>query len=128
VWGPGDGRPVSEMKVDVDLLLQEYILSRDIAEATQCVKQFNAPYFYHEIVKRAITCSLDKTPDDRQAIHNLLRHLRREDVVSSSQMAMGYQLVRERLPDIVLDTPAARTLFDEFVSRAKADDLVSRDF
>ena len=128
MWGPGDGRPVSAMKVDVDLLLQEFILSRDTTEAIRCVKQFNAPYFYHEIVKRAITSSIDKTPDDRLAIHNLLCHFRREDIISASQMTMGYQLVRERLPDIVLDTPAARTLFDEFVSRAKADDLISRDF
>jgi programmed cell death protein 4 len=32
-WGPGDGRPVQELKVAVDLLLQEYILSSDTAEA-----------------------------------------------------------------------------------------------
>jgi hypothetical protein len=38
VWGPGDGRPVPELKEDVDMLLQEYLLSRDLAEATRFVK------------------------------------------------------------------------------------------
>lgn len=30
VWGPGDGRPVSELKIEMDQILQEYLLSREL--------------------------------------------------------------------------------------------------
>ena len=30
VWGPGDGRPVAELKVEMDNMLQEYLLSREL--------------------------------------------------------------------------------------------------
>eukprot|EP00401_Gymnodinium_catenatum_P080485 CAMPEP_0117471224 /NCGR_PEP_ID=MMETSP0784-20121206/7622_1 /TAXON_ID=39447 /ORGANISM="" /LENGTH=140 /DNA_ID=CAMNT_0005265339 /DNA_START=134 /DNA_END=557 /DNA_ORIENTATION=- len=32
-WGPGDGRPVSELKGVVDEVMQEYLLSKDLEEA-----------------------------------------------------------------------------------------------
>lgn len=35
IWGPGDGRPVKEMKVAVDLLIQEYVMSGDLDEAAR---------------------------------------------------------------------------------------------
>ena len=118
---------MSEMKIDVDLLLQEYFLSHDVDEAARCVKQFNSPHFYHEVVKRAITNSFDKSASTRDVAHALLLHLFREDIVSPGQMSLGFQLVHARLPDIVLDTPTASTLFQEAVSKAKADGILSAD-
>lgn len=38
VWGPGDGRPVQELKVAVDLLLKEYIITADSNEACRSVE------------------------------------------------------------------------------------------
>jgi len=127
-WGPGDGRPVSEMKVDVDLLLQEYLLSRDVAEAAQCVKQLNSPHFLHEVIKRGIIGSLDKSADDRAAMLRFFSHLSKEDICSPLQMTMGFQLVSDRLRDLILDIPAAKTLFEELVSTARAEGLLSSDF
>lgn len=127
-WGPGDGRPVSEMKVDVDLLIQEYLMSRDVAEAAQCIKQLNSPHFIHEVVKRGITGSLDKSADDRKAMILLLNYIFKQDICSPQQMKLGFQLVSERMNDIVLDVPTARTLFAEFLSAARADGLLPADF
>ena len=47
VWGPGDGRPVAELKQEMDQLLQEYLLSRELDEAARCVKELEAPHFHH---------------------------------------------------------------------------------
>lgn len=127
-WGPGDGRPVREMKFDVDLLIQEYLLSRDVIEASQCIKQLNAPHFIHEVVKRGITGSLDKSADDRAVVFKLLVHISKEDICSPLQMKMGFQLVADRLGDLVLDIPAARTLFGEFLSSARLEGLIPVDF
>lgn len=127
-WGPGDGRPVSEMKMDVDLIIQEYLLSRDLAEAAQCIKQLNSPHFCHEVVKRGITGSMDKTAEDRAAVSLLLAHMLKEDLCSPQQMQMGFQLVADRLVDLTLDIPAAKSFFAEYVALAKAGGLISADF
>ena len=33
VWGPGDGRPVAELKVVLDQLLKEYLLPRPVLDS-----------------------------------------------------------------------------------------------
>merc|ERR1719183_362788 len=38
VWGPGDGRPVVELKEVIDQLVEEYLLSRELDEAASCVR------------------------------------------------------------------------------------------
>jgi programmed cell death protein 4 len=38
VWGPGDGRPVADLKVAMDQLLKEFLLSNELDEAKACVK------------------------------------------------------------------------------------------
>lgn len=48
-WGPGDGRPVEELKVAIDQLMQEYIISNDLAEASRCVQELHVPDFHHEV-------------------------------------------------------------------------------
>ena len=50
VWGPGDGRPVPELKEAVDMLLQEYLLSRDLAESTRCSLKHQQPSPHHVCV------------------------------------------------------------------------------
>ncbi|CAM9896305.1 unnamed protein product [Discosporangium mesarthrocarpum] len=54
VWGPGDGRPVEELKVAIDQLLVEYLQSKQLDEAATCVKELDCAHFHHEIVKRAV--------------------------------------------------------------------------
>ena len=39
VWGPGDGRPVSELKVEMDQMLQEYLMSRELGKSRQPVRK-----------------------------------------------------------------------------------------
>jgi len=39
VWGPGDGRPVADLKIAMDQLLKEFLLSHELDEAAVCVKE-----------------------------------------------------------------------------------------
>ncbi|GKY97118.1 hypothetical protein MPSEU_000670200 [Mayamaea pseudoterrestris] len=59
IWGPGDGRPVAELKQDMDQLLQEYLASRELDEAARCVKELDAKHFHHELVKRGVMCAME---------------------------------------------------------------------
>jgi len=128
IWGPGDGRPVPELKKAIDDLLQEYLLSRQLDEASRCIKELNAPLFHHEVVKRAITQALDKPEDQRQAMSSLLAFLVAEDIVSSKQCAMGFRRVFSNIEDLSLDTPSAPVLVAEFESRAIQDGILSAGY
>jgi len=118
VWGPGDGRPVEELKIAVDELLKEYLSSSDMKEAVRCVKELNARFWYHELIKRAITTSLDSTSEEQIRMSELIAFLVEEDIVSQTQCSKGFGRVYGIVSDLKLDTPNAPILIDEFTRRA----------
>lgn len=51
IWGIGGGlRPVKTLSRQMNLLLEEYLSSNDIPEATRCVVALEVPHFHHELV------------------------------------------------------------------------------
>jgi len=121
VWGPGDGRSVPELKVAIDQLLEEYLMSRQLDEASHCVKELSVPHFHHEIVKRAVTISLSKLDDDRTAISSLLAFLYANEVVSEEQMQKVFNRLYGIIDDLSLDAPNAGKYVEAFVATAKQD-------
>jgi len=124
VWGPGDGRPVEELKKDMDQLLQEYLLSRELDEAARCVKELDAPHFHHELVKRGVFAAMELDGKgisiDTEALPNmdamaaLFGFLVRNAIVSDNQVKKGVDRLHKILPDIALDVPAAPKLLGAF--------------
>jgi programmed cell death protein 4 len=128
IWGPGDGRPVEEMKVAVDQFLMEYILSSDLDEAIRCVKELNEPQFFHEVVKRAVVLTLDKTEQQRQLISELFEELSQIQLLTYQQAEKGFNRLYEALSDLVLDTPNAKQFLEEFMNRAREKKVVSANY
>ena len=127
-WGPGDGRPVEEMKVAIDQCLQEYLHSGNVHEAARCIHELNAKMFYHEIVKRAVVLALDKSAEQQEQMSNLLSYLMERDQLTSAQATKGFQRLHGMLSELVLDTPTASTILDQFTSRALEDKVLPADF
>lgn len=129
VWGPGDGRPVEELKIDMDQLLQEYLLSRELDEAARCVRELEAPHFHHELVKRGVFVAMEldgvKTDDDPHANANidamaaLFGFLVQNLIVSEYQVRKGIDRLHKILPDIMLDVPSAPKLLNAFEKLAQ---------
>ena len=133
VWGPGDGRPVEELKKDMDQLLQEYLLSRELDEAARCVKELDAPHFHHELVKRgvfiamemdggnnnvAMSSSVSEAPSNIDAMAALFGFLVRNAILSDNQVKKGIDRLHKLLPDLSLDVPAAPSLLADFEKMA----------
>jgi programmed cell death protein 4 len=126
VWGPGDGRPVAELKKDMDQLLQEYLLSRELDEAARCVKELQAPHFHHELVKRGVFSAMEQdgknTTEDEvsnmDAMAALFGFLVRNAIVSEYQVKKGVARLHKLLPDLSLDVPAAPALLETFEKMA----------
>jgi programmed cell death protein 4 len=140
VWGPGDGRPVEELKKDMDQLLLEYLLSRELDEAALCVKELDAPHFHHELVKRGVFIAMEKdggtvpnpkesngaavsvieaTPTNIDAMAALFGFLVSNAIVSDNQVLKGIDRLHKLLPDLTLDVPAAPALLESFETMVK---------
>ncbi|RLN52976.1 hypothetical protein BBP00_00009459 [Phytophthora kernoviae] len=128
-WGPGDGRPVEELKVAIDQLTKEYLLSRDLEEAARCVRELNVPHFHHEVVKRGITNSLEEGGEaNSAAMASLLAYLISHEVVSSGQLIKGFERFKIVLDDVALDIPNAAALFQDIVARGISDGILPKNF
>lgn len=128
IWGPGDGRPVEEMKIAVDQLLEEFLLSSDFDEAERCVRELQAPQFHHEVVKRAVTLSLDKLPTQQLLMSQFLAHLAGINLLSVEQAEKGFNRLYGMLSDLSLDVPNAKDVLEDFTARAVADKVLSAEY
>lgn len=130
VWGPGDGRPVSELKVEMDQLLEEYLMSRELDEAARCVKELDCRHFHHELIKRGTKAAMEvdgkKAPEDPAALSNLdamaalFAFLMRNAIVSEYQVKKGVARLHQIIEDIALDVPMAPKLLKSFESMLAA--------
>jgi len=128
VWGPGDGRPVDELKVVMDQLLKEYLLSRELDEAARCVRELNAPHFHHELVKRGVKIAMEEdganngasTQSDPSvdAMAALFAFLVGNAIISEFQVAKGLLRLKKILGDLQLDVPDAPAILKEFEEMA----------
>jgi programmed cell death protein 4 len=123
IWGPGDGRPVAELKTVMDQLLQEYLLSRELDEAAQCVREMNASHYHHELVKRGVRIAMEQDGNAPQenldAIVALFSFLVKNAIMSEYQVAKGLARLYKIQDDLSLDVPAAPMILKEFEAMAR---------
>lgn len=127
-WGPGDGRPVEDMKVAIDQLLQEFLLSKDVTEAVRCIAELKSPLYHHEVLKRAVCTAMDKPSQEQRCMSDLLVQLTRQELMSVQQAEKGFNRLHRLLPDLLLDTPTATVVLGDFTARAKADGLLRANY
>lgn len=125
IWGPGDGRPVPELKVILDHLLKEYLLSRELDEAALCVRELEALHFHHELVKRGLVIAMEQEAGQNSskgsldAMAALFGFLMENAILSEEQFRKGLQRFRDVLPDVSLDVPDAKEMLNEFQGMMK---------
>lgn len=135
VWGPGDGRPVDELKVAMDQLLQEYLMSRELDECARCVKELDSAHYMHELVKRGVKIAMEQDGKDSSTQHEkssmdamaaLFGFLVKNAIISEHQVAKGVDRVHRVLDDLKLDVPTAPKLLQDFEHMLK-EELPSAD-
>lgn len=123
VWGPGDGRPVAELKIEMDQILQEYLMSRELDECARCVKELDSAHYMHELVKRGVKIAMEGDGKDSTTQHEksaidamaaLFGFLVKNAIISEYQVSKGVDRLHRILDDLKLDVPAAATLLKDF--------------
>ncbi|XP_035785583.1 programmed cell death protein 4-like [Anopheles albimanus] len=121
VWGVGGAlRPVQTITRQMTMLLQEYVVSREIEEAQRSIKELEVPHFHHELIYEAIIMTLEAFNESiEEAICHLFRTLDSTCIVSPEQMELGFRRVYDDMTDIVLDIPLAYSILDRFIQRCR---------
>jgi programmed cell death protein 4 len=112
---------VAELKVVLDQLLKEYLLSRELDEAARCVRELQASHFHHELVKRGVTHAMEfaEPKESLDAMVALFAFLVENAIVSEYQVAKGVARLKKLLPDLSLDIPSAPELLKDFEDMAR---------
>ncbi|KAB0802895.1 hypothetical protein PPYR_05081 [Photinus pyralis] len=127
VWGVGGAlRPVKYLTRQMTLLLQEFVSSGDIEEASRCLHSLEVPHFHHELVYEAIVMALEaNSAVKEEALCKLLKSFDAAVLLTQDQMERGFLRVYEDLPDISMDVPLAYIILDRFVDRCSKQGFLS---
>ncbi|KAK2712532.1 programmed cell death protein 4-like [Artemia franciscana] len=129
VWGVGGGyRPVRSLIKAMNLILKEYVTSRDEKEAARCLKDLEVPHFHHELVYEAIMYVLDScNANVEDLIIQLLKHLYDTGTLTYDQLKAGFQRVLDEIDDIIIDIPNVTHLLEHFAQKCKKAGVVQEE-
>jgi len=83
-WGARS--TVDELKAAVKLLVDEYFVQGELAEAVRCVRELDAPHFGHEVVKRIVYQAAERGGGALASAAALLKALRACGALDASQL------------------------------------------
>jgi len=129
VWGIGGGlRPVKYLVRQMNLLLQEFLSSGDVKEATKCLLELEVPHFHHELVYEAILMALESLNTQvEESMCKLLKSLSDAIIITPEMMEQGFCRVFDDMPDIILDVPLATTVLERFVNLCHKAGFISAE-
>jgi len=128
IWGiTGGYRPVISLVSRIQLLLDEYISSGDIQEATRCLNELETPHLNHHLIYEAIIKALESMKESTlNLISELFRYLYKiVAVITVDQLTIGFNQVYEEIEDIAIDIPLAYPILEKLV--AKCESFLPKD-
>lgn len=128
VWGVGGGqRPVKHLIKEMNLLLQEFMLSGQVEEAERCLRDLEVPHFHHEVVYEAVVMVLEGSAEGRVIMAvRLLKALWESGLITLDQMNRGFQRVYGELPDLSLDVPLAHVVLEKLVDLCYQEGIITQ--
>uniref|UniRef100_A0A8C9RDW2 Programmed cell death protein 4 n=1 Tax=Scleropages formosus TaxID=113540 RepID=A0A8C9RDW2_SCLFO len=131
LWGTGGGqRPVTQLIKEVsreNLLLKEYVLSGDAAEAERCLRELEVPHFHHELVYEAIVMVLESKGEKiSEMILQLFKSLWESSVITVDQTRRGFERVYSDIAEINIDVPCAYSALEQFVEKCFTGGVIDK--
>lgn len=103
-FGPAPKFNLPQVKRRISEIISEFFVSGDTDEVLRSVKELESSVFHYEVVKRAITMSMDKHEKEREMISRLLSELY-PDVLKTPEVGKGFERILELADDLELDIP-----------------------
>jgi len=105
VWGPGRGRPVSELKEQISLMLKAFLNTGDFNELANSLKELEEPNFSHEFVKQAVLKGADKGGTSPEDAATMILSFVEKDLIDTYQVKIGISRVKKGLDNYKIDLP-----------------------
>eukprot|EP00163_Fabomonas_tropica_P029738 TRINITY_DN648_c2_g1_i4.p1 TRINITY_DN648_c2_g1~~TRINITY_DN648_c2_g1_i4.p1 ORF type:complete len:1354 (-),score=400.81 TRINITY_DN648_c2_g1_i4:226-4287(-) len=122
------GLSEEQLRKKTEGTLNEYLSIHDKAEATLCVKEWNAPDFHSSFVEAALTKIMEAKAKDAELVGELLVHLNDEEVLSTADICAGFDKALEILPDVSIDAPMAEKFVCEVLAQLIDSEAVPLDY
>jgi programmed cell death protein 4 len=87
----------------------------------------DCPEYSYELVKRAISMSLDRSDREREQISQLLSECY-PDILSTNMIGKGFERLFELVDELVKDVPSAREKLSTFLARCVVDEVLPPSF
>lgn len=98
---------LAEFKIQLASALKEYFDSCDADEVIRSLVELKCQEYHPEIVKKAVSISLDQGPRERELVSRLLTCLH-PSLLSLTGMEAGFTLLLDSLDDLSTDVPDAK--------------------
>ena len=105
VYGPM--LTLSEFKIRVSESIKEFFDSADADEVVRGIQEMRCKAYHPEVVKRAISLSLDEGPRERELVSRLLTCLHPIPLVDGD-LSQGFDILLDSLDDLSIDIPDAK--------------------
>ncbi|VDN12979.1 unnamed protein product [Dibothriocephalus latus] len=103
----------------ISSLLEEYLCTNNLEDATAALQELDSPHYHHELVYQAILLVLERSGDQvADRIIRLLDRLCRSVVITLDQLQTGVKRIYVEMPEIQRQLPVASVLLERFIHRA----------
>jgi programmed cell death protein 4 len=104
IYGPMLTLP--EFKIRLAESIREYFDSADSDEVIRSIAELKCRAYHPEVVKKAVSLSLDEGPRERELVSRLLTCLH-PTPLSEGDMEEGFELILKGLDELLIDCPDA---------------------
>lgn len=105
VYGPM--LTLTEFKIRVSESIKEFFDSADADEVVRGIQEMRCKAFHPEVVKKAISLSLDEGPRERELVSRLLTCLH-PIPLEDNDVSKGFDILLDSLDDLSIDIPDAK--------------------
>lgn len=117
----------AEFKIRVGEVVKEYFDSGDADEVIRSIDEMKCQPYHAEVIKRAISLSLDEGPRERELVSRLLTCLH-PNPLTDDEMTTGFDILLDSLDDLSIDIPDAKSIVGCFLARAIVDEVLPPAF
>lgn len=117
----------TEFKIRAGEFVKEYFDSGDADEVIRSIDEMKCKPYHAEVIKRAISLSLDEGPRERELVSRLFTCLHPYPL-EDEQMTEGFDILLDSLDDLAIDIPDAKSIVGCFLARAIVDEVLPPAF
>jgi len=106
-----------KIEKEVNLMIEEFMTSRDNEEAALCVTDLKDPGRYYVVVLRSVLLSTEKKEKERGIIAEMLDGLSKSKTLETPHFVTGFERCLQYIPDIAIDVPFAPKVYGQLFAR-----------